>query len=167
MHSPTRVPFGLRDYATESESGSWTGSGLSDFPSDSDAESFCGEFTIDPNLPGFDPEVTESKKGTKQPVKKIPELPPPVKESWSEIDEKARSQEEKIKAKQQKMPNTTAPARHPKGHHRRSDSLCNLPPLNKVHTVCHSPLSRAEKSDCWRSKAPPRRRPERKRPDKR
>ena len=54
MHSPVRVSFGLRSYATDSESGSWPGSDLSSLPSVSDDDSLCGEFHCESDLTGFD-----------------------------------------------------------------------------------------------------------------
>jgi len=91
MRHPERIAYGLRSSATESESES-----LSDFSSFSDSDdSFPTGFDVEKDLPQF--EDISPKKGTSPSSTKlaVEELPPPVRESWSEIDEKERLASEK------------------------------------------------------------------------
>eukprot|EP00210_Caulerpa_lentillifera_P001978 g1896.t1 len=134
-----RVPFGLRSYATDSESGSWSNGELSDFANDSDADSFCKGFNYDADLPEFEtfsPKTDSGKSGTSSNRTNVSQE---VKKSWSEIDEQARSQERKLTATKSCEFNTPSPA---KGRKHGTAS-------NRVHTA---PPSRAERSESWRSR---------------
>lgn len=126
MHSPVRVAFNLRSYATDSESGSWRGSVISSLSTDSEADSVCGEFRCEVGLPEFDDNLATTTSTLPPSTSQEEashvfdvELPSPVKESWSEIDERARAlEDEKTPTKPKRSSENSQPS---KASYRKQD----------------------------------------------